>query len=303
MRARGPKVAGIYAITHRASGKAYIGSALNIAKRWQDHRHFLKKGLHDSRHLQSAWVKYGPEAFEFSLIEISCNVSNILRREQHWMDITQCYDRKRGYNTCTVAGNCYGKKHSEDARRKMSATKRGKVLSEETKMKMSEAHKGKVRSDEHRKNLSKSLIGRKMDPSVVEKVRLKLVGRQLSDEHKAKIKAAFDRKRAEREAAKALEPIVPKPPRQKRVHSEETKRKIGAANAIALRGKKQSPERVANRAEKLRGRKLMPHQIEAMRAGKLLGGTTDETREKMRKSRYAYIEKQKLLSAAPRDLP
>ena len=38
-------------------------------------------------------------------------------------------------------------------------------------------------------------------------------------------------------------------------HSEETKRKIGLANAIALKGNKQSQETIKKRASKLRGKK------------------------------------------------
>ena len=43
--------------------------------------------------------------------------------------------------------------------------------------------------------------------------------------------------------------------------SEEHKRKIGAANAISLRGKKQSPELIERRVSRIRGRKRHPEEI------------------------------------------
>ena len=49
-----------------------------------------------------------------------------------------------------------GKPKSEEARRKMSESAKGKVLSEETKRKISEAGKGRVFSDEARRKISEA---------------------------------------------------------------------------------------------------------------------------------------------------
>ena len=59
--------AGIYLITNVASGRVYIGRALDIVRRWRAHRSDLKAGRHKNKHLQRAWSAYGPEAFEFSV--------------------------------------------------------------------------------------------------------------------------------------------------------------------------------------------------------------------------------------------
>ena len=50
-----------------------------------------------------------------------------------------------------------GKKHTEEAKRKMSESQMGRKHSNKTKQKMSEAHKGRVKTKAHRLNLSKSL--------------------------------------------------------------------------------------------------------------------------------------------------
>lgn len=52
-----------------------------------------------------------------------------------------------------------GKKMSEETRRKMSESQKGKKMSEETRRKLSESHKGKHPSEEHRKKISEALKG------------------------------------------------------------------------------------------------------------------------------------------------
>jgi hypothetical protein len=51
----------------------------------------------------------------------------------------------------------YGKHHSEESKRRISNTLKGRKLPQETKDKMSEAHKGRIRSDDHCKHLSDAL--------------------------------------------------------------------------------------------------------------------------------------------------
>jgi len=54
-----------------------------------------------------------------------------------------------------------GRFFSKEARKNMSEAKKGKVISEETKKKMSETNKGQVRSSETKENISKSLKGKR----------------------------------------------------------------------------------------------------------------------------------------------
>jgi len=39
-------ISGIYGIAHIDSIKIYVGSALNIKKRWREHRHYLRLNKH-----------------------------------------------------------------------------------------------------------------------------------------------------------------------------------------------------------------------------------------------------------------
>ena len=55
----------------------------------------------------------------------------------------------------------YGRKHSEETKKKIGKVHKGKKLSEETKKKLSEAHKGKKLSEETRNKMSKAQTGKK----------------------------------------------------------------------------------------------------------------------------------------------
>jgi group I intron endonuclease len=76
---------GVYQIRCKSDGKVYIGSSKRIYRRWTDHRRQLKDGTHHTAHLQHAWVKYGADDFEFSVIE-ECEQLELEQREQYWID-------------------------------------------------------------------------------------------------------------------------------------------------------------------------------------------------------------------------
>lgn len=59
----------VYAITHRETGRAYIGSAVDAPNRWRRHRRLLDIRRHDNVHLQRAWNAYGAPAFDFTVVE------------------------------------------------------------------------------------------------------------------------------------------------------------------------------------------------------------------------------------------
>lgn len=103
-----PHASGIYQILCIPTGKIYIGSAVNLHRRWADHRSALRKGEHENQHLQRAWHKYGERAFEFMVLELVMFVEDLTRREQAWMDSTQCYSLDRGFNMCPTAGSMLG---------------------------------------------------------------------------------------------------------------------------------------------------------------------------------------------------
>lgn len=63
------KLSGVYEIRNALNNKRYIGSSINIYRRWRDHKRMLNLSVHPNKHLQSAWNKYGEKHFVFKILE------------------------------------------------------------------------------------------------------------------------------------------------------------------------------------------------------------------------------------------
>lgn len=101
-------VAGVYAIT-APNGKGYIGSSVNVRKRWNTHRYHLRRGEHGNKHLQNSFDKYGEESFRFEVLLI-CDAENILFYEQRFIDR---FDPE--FNVYRTAGSPRNYKHTPEA--------------------------------------------------------------------------------------------------------------------------------------------------------------------------------------------
>lgn len=187
---------GIYVITHVASGKVYVGSAVHVPRRWCAHKHDLKKGGHHSRILQRAWKKYGPQAFRWEVIEPVFIKSELMAREQFWMDSLSVCDPNKGYNTLPRAGSPLGRKMSPEVIENMRRIRLGVKLGPPT--------------IEHRQNLSKARMGigkgvplsperaaksaaHLRSPATLEKLAAAMAakrGQPLNASHAAKVRAA-----------------------------------------------------------------------------------------------------------------
>ncbi len=113
---------GIYKITNIINNKCYVGSAVNLKKRWSDHRCSLNKNIHKNSHLQNSYNKYNKENFIFEIIEIVENKELLIEREQYYLNIL-----KPEYNICQVAGNCLGIKRSAKVCLNISKRMKGKL--------------------------------------------------------------------------------------------------------------------------------------------------------------------------------
>jgi group I intron endonuclease len=76
---------GIYFIKS-PSGKMYIGSSIRAEKRCIQHFVNLRRGVHPSRRLSMAFVKYKGEGFEHGMLEV-CPAEKLEEREQFWIDL------------------------------------------------------------------------------------------------------------------------------------------------------------------------------------------------------------------------
>lgn len=216
-------MSGVYAIIG-PTGTRYIGSSLDIDRRFRNHAEALRRGKHQNPHLQQAWAKADEAVFTFTVLEV-VPPADLLLREQFHLDAA----RPDVYN-CGIYAECSAKgiKLPESTRAKMSASHIGHKVSNATKAKIGAAnsvnrntpeHKakllaanlGKRQSAETRAKRSRALIGMKCPKSVAHRLKLSLARREvpLSDrhraairtscrtpEHRAKLRAAWERRRA-----------------------------------------------------------------------------------------------------------
>lgn len=156
---------GIYKILNSSTGKVYVGSAVNIRKRWTEHKRTLRIGLHCNILLQRAWTKHGDADFTFSILEGVDERRNLVSREQYWLDLLAASDPAKGYNLCSVAGSQLGAKRTPEQREKMSLARmgvnRGIPLSSEHRAKIAESLRGIKPSAEARLLMSVSASARK----------------------------------------------------------------------------------------------------------------------------------------------
>lgn len=160
----------------------------------------------------------------------------------------------------------FGRKFSDEHKKKISESNKGRIVSEETRKKMSESRKGIKLSEETRKKMSESKKGVNNPNYGKFGVKSHLYGKSLSDETKKKMseskkgnKWTEEQKENLREAIKGKRSGKNNPmygvhrygedaPMYGKHHSEETKKKISEANEGKCAGEK-SPFWNPNRAE------------------------------------------------------
>jgi group I intron endonuclease len=175
---------GIYMIVNSENKKRYIGCAVNLKGRFQEHLKALRKGKHQP-YLQNAYNKYGEESFYLMVKEVIKDLDKLLKREQYWMDYYQSYKQDKGYNICPTAGSTRGRKLSEEHKHKIAKASLGKSHSIETRKKISEAQKGKPRkpvSIETRIKLSNSISNSWKNQEIRDKKIKASIGRKIKAE-------------------------------------------------------------------------------------------------------------------------
>lgn len=139
------KVSCIYKITCTVNNKIYIGSAVDYETRKRHHLQFLRRRIHKNTHLQNAYNLYGQKGFIFEIIEKLNDKKDTLQKEQYWMDKTLCYNRKIGFNICSVAGSSLGVKRTDEFKEKIRQINqnRPQAIKDKTKAAVLKANLGK----------------------------------------------------------------------------------------------------------------------------------------------------------------
>jgi len=235
-------ISGIYQIRSKFKPeRVYIGSAKNISKRWECHLRELRKNKHHSKQLQYHFNKYGESDLQFSIL-LGCNKEDLLKTEQYFLDFYNPF-----FNTYKTAGSPkgythtketlkkiseaqmgkknpnYGKKFSDEHRRKISEGRKGIIISEETRRKISLSGKGikKPHSEEHKKKISEANKGRKNSEETRNKISESMKGKNIWSKGRP---CSEDTKQKLREYATGRSH-----PNKPHFPSEETKKKMSIA--------------------------------------------------------------------------
>lgn len=157
------EIRGVYSILHAESGRRYVGSSVNVRRRWTQHLRPLRKGRHPNVYLQAAWSRYGESAFSFEILEEVSAPAPLAEREKVWVEKFAALDRGRGFNLREP-----GKEMPDEARAAISAANRRKLSKEHCEA-ISQGRRGMKFTDEHRAAIKRVKTGAKYGPVSAEK--------------------------------------------------------------------------------------------------------------------------------------
>jgi len=197
---------GIYKLTHKDSGKVYIGQSKHLKRRLNEHKRC--ENSEDKKGSQSvvrrAIKKYSFDAFDFEII-LYCQEGEYMNMME--TKLIQFYDClvPKGYNVRDGGNKVF---MSEEGRKRISKANSGRIVSEETRLKLSESGKehylNNPRSDEWNQKLSIASTGKKKSEEHILKISERrkefiknnpdsvknMLGKKHSDETKQKMRDA-----------------------------------------------------------------------------------------------------------------
>jgi len=169
----------LYVLVHPTTQEwRYVGQSTNPARRLIKHRHDAK--FNGSSHRRDLYVyrwwnkcvRETGEEPEMRIVDVVSSVEQANLREKEIISGA----RQRGVPLTNLTDGGYGASCTEETRRKISESKKGKRLGPFSK--------------ERRENMSKAQRGHVVPVTVREKISYALTGQLLSEETKAKISAA-----------------------------------------------------------------------------------------------------------------
>lgn len=195
----------IYKVTNQINQKVYIGKTKNSLK-LRKKQHFEQLNLTKRKTIfQKALLKYGPENFIWEIIDTAKTLEELNSKEIHWIRELRSHSDFGNYNM--TFGGDGGDILSELSKKglyepwnkglpKDQQPNFGKKFSDETRKRIGEKSKGRICSEEKRQKLSIKAKGRKLNISgevkrqKSEKLKVAHTGKKLTEEHKKKISEA-----------------------------------------------------------------------------------------------------------------
>ena len=171
---------GIYKITS-PSNKVYIGQSIDIERRF---RHYKRMVCKEQIKIHNSLLKYGVDAHIFEVLEL-CEIEELNNRERHYQDL---YDSvANGLNLLYVKSEHFNGGHSDESKKKISDSLKGRTLTEEHKYKIGLNNSRRIMSDETKEKHRLNGLGKKASPETIAKQILKRLGSKRSEETKKKM--------------------------------------------------------------------------------------------------------------------
>lgn len=145
----------VYKHENLINGKVYIGiTSMNVKRRWENGNGYAKQPL-----FGRAIQKYGWHSFSHEVLYDGLSKEEAEQKEIELIAVYKSNNPEYGYNIQN-GGNTLGK-HSEETRKKISESNKGRIVTPEQRLKISKALKGQKISPETRTKISNSLQGEK----------------------------------------------------------------------------------------------------------------------------------------------
>ena len=171
---------GIYKITS-PSGRVYIGQSINIERRF---RYYKSIACKEQIKIYNSLLKYGVDAHIFEVLEL-CETEELNNRERHYQDL---YDSvANGLNLLYVKSEHFNGGHSEESKKKISDSLKGRIFTKEHKYKIGLNNRRRGMSAETKEKHRLGRLGKKSSPETIEKQRQSKLGSKRSEETKKKM--------------------------------------------------------------------------------------------------------------------
>lgn len=187
----------LYKITNQLNEKVYIGQTIDDKNRWHAHKSFAKQAL-PVQYIHRAMAKYSSENFEFEVIATCRTQEDADETEKMLIIQYDSQNKESGYNISHGGDQVwnrglpreqqpmYGKHHSEESRKKISASNMGKDMphkTEEQKKYMSNIMKGRILTDEWKNKIGQARKGIKHSEESRKKMSVSQKGNQAGEKH------------------------------------------------------------------------------------------------------------------------
>ena len=197
----------VYITTYEGNGMKYIGQSVFRKKNWKT---YFGSGTYYKR----AEKLHGKEFFSRKIILIAYSKEELDTLEVKLIKDSNAVGSADYYNFSPGGGTNAGLQFSEEWKKKLSDSQKGRIHPEETKRKIGDSNKGKIISEEHKQKLREWHTGKILS----DEVKQKLSNANRGDKHH------FYKKQHSKESKLKMSEA-----HKGRVFSEEHKRKLSNA--------------------------------------------------------------------------